>query len=92
MSCRSRAEVGSDCGKGSRTVGQVGDGKTNVVGPLLSIERINDVIETRVGSYPWENGAPLWSISRGTAFQVLRRNCFEKVLGRDESEILFITS
>ena len=29
VSCRSRAGVGSDCGKGSQTAGQVGDEKTN---------------------------------------------------------------
>ena len=36
MSCRSRAGVGSDCGKGPRSAGQVSDEKTNVCEPLLT--------------------------------------------------------
>jgi hypothetical protein len=36
VSCRSRAEVGSDCGKGPQPAGQVCDEKTNVSEPLLT--------------------------------------------------------
>jgi len=36
VSCRSRAGVGSDCGKGSLSAGQVCDEKTNVCEPLLT--------------------------------------------------------
>ena len=36
VSCRSRAEVGSDCGKGPLRAGQVGDEKTNESEPLLT--------------------------------------------------------
>jgi hypothetical protein len=36
VSCRSRAGVGSDCGKGPLSAGQVSDGKTNVCEPLLT--------------------------------------------------------
>ena len=36
VSCRSRAGVGSDCGKGSPRAGQVCDEKTNVSEPLLT--------------------------------------------------------
>ena len=36
MSCRLRAGVGSDHGNGSLTAGQVCDGKTNMVEPLLT--------------------------------------------------------
>ena len=36
MSCRSKAGVGSDYGKGPLTAGQVCDEKTNVVEPLLT--------------------------------------------------------
>jgi hypothetical protein len=36
VSCRSRAGVGSDCGKGPQTAGQVRDGKTNGSEPLLT--------------------------------------------------------
>jgi hypothetical protein len=36
VSCRSRAGVGSDCGKGSQAAGQVCDEKTNVCEPLLT--------------------------------------------------------
>ena len=36
VSCRSRAGVGSDCGKGSTRSGQVSDEKTNVSEPLLT--------------------------------------------------------
>jgi len=35
VSCRSRAGVGSDCGQGSQSAGQVCDEKTNVSEPLL---------------------------------------------------------
>jgi hypothetical protein len=36
VSCRSRAGVGSDCGKDSQPAGQVGDEKTNMCKPLLT--------------------------------------------------------
>ena len=36
VSCRSRAGVGSDCGKGPLSAGQVSDEKTNVCEPLLT--------------------------------------------------------
>src|SRR6202040_588677 len=36
VSCRSRAGVGSDCGKGPQSAGQVCDEKTNVCKPLLT--------------------------------------------------------
>ena len=36
MSCRSRAGVGSDCGEGPQSAGQVSDEKTNVCEPLLT--------------------------------------------------------
>ena len=36
VSCRSRAGVGSDCGKGPPTAGQVSDEKTNVSEPLMT--------------------------------------------------------
>jgi hypothetical protein len=36
VSCRSRAGVGSDCGKGSQSAGQVCDEKTNVSEPLMT--------------------------------------------------------
>ena len=36
VSCRSRAGVGSDCGKGLLTAGQVSDEKTNMCEPLLT--------------------------------------------------------
>jgi len=36
VSCRSRAGVGSDCGKGSLAAGQVRNEKTNKVEPLLT--------------------------------------------------------
>jgi len=36
VSCRSRAGVGSDCGKGPLSAGQVRDEKTNVCEPLLT--------------------------------------------------------
>jgi len=36
VSCRSRAGVGSDCGKGPQPAGQVCDEKTNVSEPLLT--------------------------------------------------------
>jgi len=36
VSCRLRAGVGSDCGEGPRSEGQVCDGKTNVCEPLLT--------------------------------------------------------
>jgi len=36
VSCRSRAGVGSDCGKGPQAAGQVCDGKTNGSEPLLT--------------------------------------------------------
>jgi hypothetical protein len=36
VSCRSRAGVGSDCGQGPLTAGQVCDEKTNVCKPLLT--------------------------------------------------------
>jgi len=36
VSCPSRAGVGSDCGEGSQSAGQVGDEKTNVCEPLLT--------------------------------------------------------
>jgi hypothetical protein len=36
VSCRSRAGVGSDCGKGPKSAGQVCDEKTNVSEPLLT--------------------------------------------------------
>ena len=36
VSCRSRAGVGSDCGKGPQSAGQVGDEKTNMCEPLLT--------------------------------------------------------
>jgi hypothetical protein len=40
MSCRSKAGVRSDYGNGSLTAGQVCDGKTNVVEPLLTHRKI----------------------------------------------------
>jgi len=40
MSCRSRAGVGSDCGDGPLTAGQVGAKKTNVSEPLLKHRNI----------------------------------------------------
>ena len=40
VSCRSKAGVGSDYGKGSLTAGQVCDEKTNVVEPLLTHRKI----------------------------------------------------
>ena len=36
VSCRLRAGVGSDCGEGPLSVGQVCDEKTNVCEPLLT--------------------------------------------------------
>ena len=36
VSCRSRAGVGSDCGKGPQSTGQVCDEKTNVSEPLMT--------------------------------------------------------
>src|SRR5664280_3917097 len=36
MPCRSSAGVGSDCGKGPQSAGQVSDEKTNMVEPLLT--------------------------------------------------------
>ena len=36
VSCRSRAGVGSDCGEGSLSAGQVRDEKTNMCEPLLT--------------------------------------------------------
>jgi len=36
VSCRSRAGVGSDCGKGPLSAGQVSDEKTNMCEPLLT--------------------------------------------------------
>src|ERR1039457_2246675 len=36
VSCRLRAGVGSDCGIGPQTAGQVCDGKTNMCKPLLT--------------------------------------------------------
>ena len=36
VSCRLRAGVGSDCGEGPQSAGQVCDGKTNVCEPLLT--------------------------------------------------------
>ena len=36
VSCRSRAGVGSDCGKGPQSAGQVCDEKTNMCEPLLT--------------------------------------------------------
>jgi len=36
VSCRSRAGVGSDCGEGPQSAGQVRDEKTNVCEPLLT--------------------------------------------------------
>jgi len=36
VSCRSRAGVGSDCGEGSLSAGQVSNEKTNRVEPLLT--------------------------------------------------------
>ncbi len=36
VSCRSRAGVGSDCGNGPQSAGQVGDEKTNMCKPLLT--------------------------------------------------------
>ena len=36
VSCRSRAGVGSDCGEGLLSAGQVSDEKTNVCEPLMT--------------------------------------------------------
>jgi hypothetical protein len=64
VSCRSRAGVGSDCGKGSLTASQLCNEKTNVCEPLLTHRKISrDGIETRAGLRPWDKGAPSWRAS-----------------------------
>src|ERR1700677_3076914 len=40
VSCRLRAGVGSDCGKGPQSAGQVSDEKTNVGKPLLTQRKV----------------------------------------------------
>jgi|SRR6266436_6368907 len=52
VSCRSRAGVGSDCGNGPLSAGQVGDEKTNVCEPLLTRRKAFDDIETGKPAYP----------------------------------------
>ena len=60
VSCRSKAGVGSDYGNGSLSAGQVCDGKTNVVEPLLTHRKTIDSIATGVGAYLRES-TMLWA-------------------------------
>src|SRR5664279_5021529 len=59
VSCRSRAGVGSDCGQGPPTAGQVSDEKTNMCKPLLTHRKKYDGIETGECGYPRDNDAAL---------------------------------
>ena len=51
VSCRSRAGVGSDCGEGSLSAGQVSDEKTNMCKPLLTHRKCERRHRNR-GRYP----------------------------------------
>jgi hypothetical protein len=64
VSCRSRAGVGSDCGDGPQTAGQVSDEKTNMSEPLLTHRNKHDGIETGECGYSRDNDATSWSSSR----------------------------
>ena len=52
VSCRLRAGVGSDCGEGPQTAGQVGDKKTNMSEPLLTHRKAKMTSKPGMGRNP----------------------------------------
>ncbi len=68
VSCRSRAGVGSDCGKGPLSAGQVSDEKTNMCEPLLTHRNLERRHRNRGGcSIPGQRRAWCVSLSQETA-------------------------
>ena len=64
VSCRSRAGVGSDCGKGPQPAGQVCDEKTNMCEPLLTHRKAQRRHQNRgCGYLPGQRRAGLGTLS-----------------------------
>ncbi len=68
VSCRSRAGVGSDCGKGPLSAGQVSDEKTNRVEPLLTHRNVERRHRNRgLWVFPGRRRTGWWAGSQGAA-------------------------
>jgi len=68
VSCRSRAGVGSDCGEGSLSAGQVSNEKTNRVEPLLTHRNVERWHRNRgLWVFPGQRRAAWRALSQGAA-------------------------
>jgi hypothetical protein len=76
VSCRSRAGVGSDCGKGPQPAGQVSDEKTNVSEPLLTHRKV-PMTASKPGHevVPGTKARPAWRAPSQEAACVLAWRC-----------------
>jgi hypothetical protein len=68
VSCRSRAGVGSDCGKGPLSAGQVGNEETNKVEPLLTHRNVERWHRNRgLWVFPGQRHPAWGALSQGAA-------------------------